>query len=479
MEPILQEQTPESVRPTGVIDVDSELVDDLSELIEAGQEGMFMNIAADLHSADLASVVSHLEKDLARQVLEWLPIETAAEVLAELDDDYRADIVDAIPNERLAAMIDELYTDDAADVLADLPLDLAEQIIPVLEDAEDLKELLAYEEDSAGGLMAAEYVSVMADQTVAQATEEVRAHADAIAEIFALFVVDDLDRLVGIVPMKKLLLSPARTRIGDIMDNDIISVPTDMDQEDVARLMERYDLVTMPVVDRDGCLVGRITIDDIVDVIRDEAEEDIQRMSGVAGGEEATDSVLRISRGRLPWLLLGLAGASLAALVILSFEASLAAASILAGFIPIVMATAGNAGIQSSAIAVQGLASGDIWASEASPREGTRRSPHQRAGRLPRAWPGYPAAWLDHARQGERPYSSGTCGLCGSPSGGDPGHDRGRHDSLAARQGGDRSRAGHRSVHHDQQRHPGHPDLLPAGQLVLPVGPGRCRQISS
>jgi magnesium transporter len=370
MEPILQEQTPESVRPTGVIDVDSELVDDLSELIEAGQEGMFMNIAADLHSADLASVVSHLEKDLARQVLEWLPIETAAEVLAELDDDYRADIVDAIPNERLAAMIDELYTDDAADVLADLPLDLAEQIIPVLEDAEDLKELLAYEEDSAGGLMAAEYVSVMADQTVAQATEEVRAHADAIAEIFALFVVDDLDRLVGIVPMKKLLLSPARTRIGDIMDNDIISVPTDMDQEDVARLMERYDLVTMPVVDRDGCLVGRITIDDIVDVIRDEAEEDIQRMSGVAGGEEATDSVLRISRGRLPWLLLGLAGASLAALVILSFEASLAAASILAGFIPIVMATAGNAGIQSSAIAVQGLASGDIWASDLKRRLG-------------------------------------------------------------------------------------------------------------
>lgn len=370
MEPTLQEQTPESVRPTGVIDVDSELVDDLSELIEAGQEGMVMNIAADLHSADLASVVSHLDKDLARQVLEWLPVEIAAEVLAELDDDYRADIVDAIPNDRLAAMIDELDTDDAADVLADLPLDLAEMIIPALEDAEDVKELLAYDEDSAGGLMATEFVSVMADQTVAQATEEVRAHADAIAEIFALFVVDDLDRLVGIVPMKTLLLSPARTRIGDIMDDDIVSVPTDMDQEDVARLMERYDLVTMPVVDRDGCLVGRITIDDIVDVIRDEAEEDIQRMSGVAGGEEATDSVLRISRGRLPWLLLGLAGASLAALVILSFEASLAAASILAGFIPIVMATAGNAGIQSSAIAVQGLASGDIWASDLKRRLG-------------------------------------------------------------------------------------------------------------
>lgn len=370
MEPTLQEQTPESIRPAGVIDMDSELVEDISLLIEEGQEGMVMNIVADLHAADLASVVSHLQKDLARQVLEWLPIETAADVLAELDDDYRADLVDEIPNERLAAMIDELDTDDAADVLADLPLDLAEQILPSLEDAEDVKELLAYDEDSAGGLMATEFVSVMADQTVAQATEEVRAHADAIAEIFALFVVDDLDRLVGIVPMKTLLLSPARTRIGDIMDDDIVSVPTDMDQEDVARLMERYDLVTMPVVDHSGCLVGRITIDDIVDVIRDEAEEDIQRMSGVAGGEEATDSVLRISRGRLPWLLLGLAGASLAAMVILSFEHSLTAASILAGFIPIVMATAGNAGIQSSAIAVQGLASGDIWASDLKRRLG-------------------------------------------------------------------------------------------------------------
>ena len=370
MEPTLQEQAPESIRPAGVIDMDSELVEDISLLIEEGQEGMVMNIVADLHSADLASVVSHLQKALARQVLEWLPIETAAEVLAELDDDYRADLVDEIPSERLVAMIDELDTDDAADVLADLPLDLAEQILPGLEDAEDVKELLAYDEDSAGGLMATEFVSVMADQTVAQATEEVRAHADAIAEIFALFVVDDLDRLLGIVPMKTLLLSPARTRIGDIMDDDIVSVPTDMDQEDVARLMERYDLVTMPVVDHDGCLVGRITIDDIVDVIRDEAEEDIQRMSGVAGGEEATDSVLRISRGRLPWLLLGLAGASMAAMVILSFEASLAAASILAGFIPIVMATAGNAGIQSSAIAVQGLASGDIWASDLKRRLG-------------------------------------------------------------------------------------------------------------
>lgn len=370
MEPTLPDNAVDTSRPAGVIDVDSELVSDISTLIESGQQAMVMNILGDLHPADLAIIVSHINKDLARQVLHWLPVETAAEVLAELDDDYRADLADAIPNERLTAMIDELDTDDAVDVLADLPHELAHQIIPELEDAEDVKELLAYDEDSAGGLMATEFVSVLRNQTVAQATEVVRTHADEIREIFALFVVDGLDRLVGIVTMKKLLLSPAHAIISEIMKEDIVSVPTSMDQEEVARLMERYDLVTMPVVDGDGCMVGRITVDDIVDVIRDEAEEDIQRMSGVAGGEEATDSVLRITRGRLPWLLVGLAGASLAALVILSFEESLAAASILAAFIPIVMATAGNAGIQSSAIAVQGLASGDVWASDITRRLG-------------------------------------------------------------------------------------------------------------
>jgi magnesium transporter len=182
--------------------------------------------------------------------------------------------------------------------------------------------------------------------------------------IYAIFVVDELERLVGVVSLKRLLLSPSRARIADIMDEEVISVKTSVDQEEVARLMERYDLVSMPVVDHDGCLVGRITIDDIVDVLREEAEEDMQRMSGVARSEEPTDSVFRIVRGRLPWLMAGLVGASLAAAVIMMFEESLARASILASFIPIVMATAGNAGIQSSTIAVQGLASGDVWASD-------------------------------------------------------------------------------------------------------------------
>lgn len=348
----------------GVLEVDAQLVDDISDLIDTDQVGMVLNIMTDLHPADLASIVTHLSKEEAQKVLVWLPVETAADILAELDDDFRASLLDTMSPVRLTAMIDELYTDDAADVLADLPDEVAQQILPELEDHIDVKELLSHDEDTAGGLMATEYIAVGVDFTVAEATEEVRRHADQMEDLFVLFVVDELDRLVGIVDMKSLLLSPSKKLIRDIMTSDVKSVTTDVDQEDVARLMERYDLVTLAVTDAEGCLVGRIAIDDVVDVIREEAEEDYQRMSGVAGGEEHTDSVLQIVRGRLPWLMVGLVGATMAAIVILLFEESLASAAILASFIPIVMATAGNAGIQSSAIAVQGLASGDIWATD-------------------------------------------------------------------------------------------------------------------
>jgi len=363
----------ESVTSPG-LDLDSELVDNLETLIEESQRGMVLNILSDLHPADMADLLMHLDRDNADTLFHWLPTEVAGEVLAELDDEYRTSLLEELPNERITELIDELDTDDAVDVLADLPQEIADKVIPGLEYAADVQELLGYDEETAGGRMATELVYVHESATVAEATEEVRRNAENVDIIYAIFVVDDHERLVGYVSMKRMLLSPSRASIQDIMNTDVVSVNTSVDQEDVARLMERYDLVSMPVVDHDGCLVGRITIDDIVDVIREEAEEDMQRMSGVAGGEEASDSVLRIVRGRLPWLLAGLLGASCAAAVILAFEESLAKASILASFIPIVMATAGNAGIQSSAIAVQGLASGDVWASDFGRRVGKEMS---------------------------------------------------------------------------------------------------------
>jgi magnesium transporter len=188
--------------------------------------------------------------------------------------------------------------------------------------------------------------------------------------VYTAFVVGDDGSLEGTVSLKQFLLAPGDVPVHDIMERDFISVTTDIDQEEVGRIVQRYDLVSLPVTDSAGRMMGRITIDDVVDVIRDEAEEDMQIMSGVAGGEEPTDSVMRISRGRLPWLLVGMVGAGLSGLVIGSFESALEQAVVLASFIPVVMAMAGNAGIQSAAIAVQGLASGEVWTSDVARRLG-------------------------------------------------------------------------------------------------------------
>jgi len=353
-----------------MMDVDPDLVSDISSLIDSEERRMVLNILADLHSADVAEVVSHLPNDGARLILSWLPVDRAADIIADLDDDYRALLLEETSEDRLTALLDELESDDAADVIADLPDEVQEKVLPTLEDAVEVQELLSYEEDTAGGIMAAEFVSVFEDWTVDEAVEEVRRNAEEVEDLFAVFVTDDLDRLTGIVSLHRLLLSQPKTRIGEIRESDVNFVTTDVDQEEVARKMERYDLVTLAVVDVDGRLVGRITIDDVVDVIREEAEEDIQRMSGVSGGEEITDSILQTTLGRLPWLMAGLGGASLAAGVIWFFNSALKEASILAGFIPIIMATAGNAGIQSSAITVQRLASGDIYAGDMAKRLG-------------------------------------------------------------------------------------------------------------
>lgn len=362
--------TPEKERPGGVLEVDDQLVDDISALLEAEQHGMLRNLVADLHPGDLARLISHLPRDEAKQFFHGLPTDVGAEALADLDDTFRAELLDEVQPARLAELLDELDTDDAADVLADLDEHVVLQVLPELEDAEDVRELLGYDEETAGGIMATELVAVPSSWTVAEATEEVRRNAETVEEIFAVFVIDEAEKLEGVVTLKRLLLSPAETLMGAIMKTDAISVTTEVDQEEVARLMERYDLVSLPVVNVAGRLVGRITIDDIVDVIREEAEEDIQRMSGITGDEVPTDSVLRITRGRLPWLLLGLLGAGFSGMVIGFFEQGLQQAIILASFIPIVTAMGGNAAVQSAAIAVQGLTSGDLWLSDVIKRAG-------------------------------------------------------------------------------------------------------------
>lgn len=348
----------------GLLEVDAAVVDDIAALLASDQRGMVLNLVADLYPADLALLLIHLPFEEAEQLFRWLPDDQASETLAELDDAFRAALLEGVAASRLTALLDGLDTDDAADVLADLPDEQALRVLPTLEDTEDLAELLDYGEETAGGIMAREYIAVRPTWTLAEVIDEVRRQADEIDEVYTAFVVGGDGRLEGVVSLKQLLLSPSQLEVREIMESDFISVPTDIDQEEVARIVQRYDLVSLPVLDPEGRMMGRITIDDVVDVIRDEAEEDMQIMSGVAGGEEPTDSVFRISQGRLPWLVVGLVGAGLSGLVIGSFETALEEAVVLATFIPVVMAMAGNVGIQSAAIAVQGLASGEVWTSD-------------------------------------------------------------------------------------------------------------------
>ncbi len=360
--------TPEDETRAGLLEIDSDLVGDIAALLASDQRGMVMNVVADLYPADLARLLTHLPMEDAKKLFHWLPSEQGGLALAEIDDTFRAELLEEAEHGRLTELLDHLETDDAADVLADLHPDVAFRVLPTLEDSEDLRELLGYDEESAGGIMAREFVAVPAGWTIEEATEEMRLHAETVEDIYALFVVDDDGTLVGTLSLKDLLLTSAGARVGDVMDTDLISVNPEVDQEEVARIMQRYDLVTLPVVGADGRMLGRITIDDVVDVIREEAEEDIQLMSGMSGSEEPTDSVLRISRGRLPWLIAGMFGAGLSGLVIGQFEGALEQAVVLAAFIPVVMAMAGNAGIQSSAIVVQGLASGELWLSDVTRR---------------------------------------------------------------------------------------------------------------
>ncbi len=361
---------PDGPPHSGLLEVDESVVDDIAALLAEGQRGMVLNLVADLYPADVALLLRRLPEEEAHRLFRWLPPELASDTLAEMEDPVRAALLEGLGPALLIDLIDALDTDDAADVLADLPEERALQVLPDLADTEDLTELLEYGEETAGGIMAREYVAIPPDWTLREATEEVRRSAAEVDELYTAYVVDDGGTLLGTISLKQLLLSAGSVKVRDIMDPDFISVAPRVDQEEVARVVQRYDLVSVPVVDEAGRMMGRITIDDIVDVIRDEAEEDMQLMSGLTGQEETIDTAIQVSRGRLPWLIIGLVGSGLSGTVIGAFEATLQQAVVLATFIPIVTAMGGNAAVQSAAIAVQGLGSGELWLSDAFRRIG-------------------------------------------------------------------------------------------------------------
>lgn len=363
-----------AAEPDRAMVLNEELVENVQVLVEDGLQGMVLNLVADLHPADLARLMVHLPVESAQRLFTWIPEALQSAVLPELETAQRTEILEALSAGEIVTLLDRLDTDDAADVLADVEDEVAGTVLPQLEDAQDVVTLLSFPEDTAGGLMGTEYVAVSEEATVADATEEVRRYAEVVDPVYVVYVTGAAGTLTGLVPLKRLLLSPASAPVRSVAETDFISVAPDLDQEEVARIMDRYDLIALPVVTSDKRLLGRITIDDVVDVIREEAEEDFQRASGLSGEEEYTASVFAVSRGRLPWLVIGMTGAFLSGLVIKTFEGALEQAIVLATFIPLVTATGGNAAIQSAAIAVQGLNANDLWLTDGVRRLGKELS---------------------------------------------------------------------------------------------------------
>jgi len=345
-----------------------ELTKDLLEQIKHHIEMQDAKFITDeigiLHPADIADIVEHLDLDEAKFLFNHLEEEKAADTLVELDDDYKDKLLDTLSAKEIAEHIDQLDTDDAADILGSLSEDEKDETIAQMQDKEHASEvidLLKYDEDTAGGLMQMEFIKARESWTVKRCVIELRRQAEEVEKVYTIYVVDDEDVLLGVLSLKRLLFAKPNTLIRDLYRSENIQyVKTYDDKETVAEIMQKYDLVSIPVVDRQKKLVGRITIDDIVDVIQEEAEKDYQLASGITENVEATTSILKNAKSRLPWILIGIFGGILSSLILTNYEDQIAINPVLAFFIPLITATGGNVGVQSSAIVVQSLASNDF-----------------------------------------------------------------------------------------------------------------------
>ncbi|MFN5333430.1 MAG: magnesium transporter, partial [Bacteroidota bacterium] len=310
--------------------------------------------------ADIAALLDELSSLESIYVLRLLERQLAADVLIELDETTLTKVLPGLETSEVASWIQAMDSDDAADILSLFSEKEREEIISEIEDRvklEQIVELLRYEEDTAGGIMAKEVLRANKNWNVVQTINEIRRQAENVEKIYSIYVVNNKQHLLGRVSLKKIILASSDTIIEDIIDENIISVPVHMDQEEVAALMRKYDLESVPVVNAKNKLVGRITVDDILDVVQEEADEDIQAMAGVSADIEESDSIFTISKARLPWLLIGVIGGLMGAKIIGFFEDGLSKYLALASFIPLVAATGGNVGIQASSLIVQSLAS--------------------------------------------------------------------------------------------------------------------------
>lgn len=341
------------------LELTREYLDRLVVAIEAQDTNFVQQSMEDVHPADINVVLEELNTAQAKFVIDVLPKEVSAEIIAKLDSDTRTQFIKVFESGEIASLIPLMDSDDAADMLEEQPVRFREEIIAQIADfdiANDLIELLHYPEDCAGGLMAKELIKVNQSWTVIQTIEEIRAQAENVDKIFSVYVVDDQDRLMGKVSIKKILLSRSNTRIQDIYDDEIVSVLTFDDVREVAETMRKYDLEAIPVVNIAGKLLGRITVDDVLDTITEIAEFEQQLMSGISSSVDADSTIWESARARLPWLLIGMGGGLTGAKFMGIFEADLQLIPAMAFFVPLITATGGNVGIQSSTVVVQLLA---------------------------------------------------------------------------------------------------------------------------
>ena len=343
--------------------ITDKIISSITDFIKKSDEKSLENLFSDFHHADIAEILDELNIEDALYIIKLLDSEKTSEVLMELDDDYREKILNNLSVKEIAEEVEELDSDDATDIISELPEDKQKKVISKIIDAEhkaDIKELLKYDEDSAGSLMAKELIKVNENWTVTSCVKEMRVQASEVTRVHSVYVVDNDDVLLGRLSLKDLLVADPKTKIKSIYKSNVEFVFDYDSAEYVANTMQKYDLGAIPVIDKNKKLLGRITIDDIVDLIREEAEEDYQLAAGILQDVDVDDSIIELTRARLPWLILGLIGGIGAAFIMGGFDEILIENKILFYFTPLIAAMAGNVGVQSSAIIVQGLANDEI-----------------------------------------------------------------------------------------------------------------------
>lgn len=336
-----------------------EFRDRFQEALDQRDSQFILESLADVNPADITALLYEFNAEDSKYALDILPLDVRAQIVKDLDSETRAGFLKVFEPKELISIINLLDSDDAADILNELPIKTSEEVIVGL-DAElrsQVIDLLRYDENVAGGLMAKELIKVKINSSVVQCVEEIRKQAESVTKFYTVFVVDNDDKLLGKVSLQDIVTTDANKSISDIYEQDVVSVETYMTDTEVAEVMKKYDLESVPVVNVHGQLVGRITIDDIVDVITEQAEEDRQLMSGITEDVQADDTIWKNTRARLPWLLIGIFGGMLSARFMGLFEAELARVTAIAFFVPLIQATGGNVGIQSSSLVVQSLAS--------------------------------------------------------------------------------------------------------------------------